>query len=410
MTEITSTVQEADRAYKLEVKNLFKIFGPSPKKVIPLLQHNTSKEEILKKTGHSVGVDDATFGVYKGEVFVVMGLSGSGKSTLIRCLNRLIEPTEGQVLIDGQNIINCGNEELLEIRRKKMAMVFQNFALLPHRTILDNVAFGLEIQKIPLQQRIEKASQMLDLVGLKGYEDSLPSQLSGGMKQRVGLARALTTDPDILLMDEAFSALDPLIRKEMQNELLSLNAKMHKTIIFITHDLDEALKIGDRIAIMKDGKIVQIDAPEEILKNPANDYVRDFVRDVNRAKVVTAASIMVTPDTLISSKEGARIAVRKMRENAISSLFVVDKDHRLQGIITIDDVIELLKSNRNDLKEIIDTDVSTVSPDTLIEDILPLAINSKYPVVVIDDENTLLGIIFKVSVLSGIMGEEEESD
>lgn len=396
--------------YKVQVKGLYKIFGSAPKRIMPQIKKGLSKDEILKKTGHSVGVNDANFNVSEGETFVVMGLSGSGKSTLIRCLNRLIEPTFGQVLIDEVDIVGCSKEELTNIRRKKIAMVFQNFALLPHRTVLDNVAFGLEIQKVDVNERREKAAQMLELVGLKGYEQSLPSELSGGMQQRVGLARALTTDPDILLMDEAFSALDPLIRKEMQDELLALQSKMHKTIIFITHDLDEALKIGDRIAIMKDGVIVQIDSPEEILRNPADDYVREFVQDVNRTKVVTAASIMRTPDTVVYAKDGVRVAVRKMKEASISSIFVTDKEKHIKGIITIEAATALLKSNNNNIDQIIDKDINTVSPDTPIEELLPLFMNSKYPVVVTDDDNKMLGIIFKVSVLGGILGEENGND
>jgi glycine betaine/proline transport system ATP-binding protein len=393
---------------KVEVKGLYKIFGATPKKILPMIEKGMSKGEILKSTGHGVGVNNANFHVKEGETFVVMGLSGSGKSTLIRCLNRLIEPTFGEILIDGKNIVECGKEELMEIRRKKIAMVFQNFALLPHRTVLSNVAYGLEIQKVDVYERRKTAYEMLELVGLKGYEESYPSQLSGGMQQRVGLARALATDPDILLMDEAFSALDPLIRKEMQNELLNLQSKMKKTIIFITHDLDEALKIGDRIAIMKDGNIVQIDAPEEILKNPADDYVREFVQDVNRAKIVTAATIMQTPDTVVYSKDGARVAVRKMKEASISSIFITDKEHHLKGIVTIDEATALLKSDQDNLESIINENVNTVSPDTAIEDLMQYFINSKYPVVVTDEENRMLGIIFKVSVLAGILGKDIE--
>ncbi|PKM49109.1 MAG: ABC transporter ATP-binding protein [Firmicutes bacterium HGW-Firmicutes-7] len=393
---------------KVEVKNLYKIFGPAPQKILSHIKKGTvSKKEILKKTDHGIGVNNASFQVEEGEIFVVMGLSGSGKSTLIRCLNRLIEPTAGEVYIDNEDIVKYDVDKLREIRRKKISMVFQNFALLPHRTIEENVAFGLEVQGLKLEERINKAVEALVLVGLKGYEKSMPSELSGGMQQRVGLARALATNPDILLMDEAFSALDPLIKKEMQDELLSLQVKMHKTIIFITHDLDEALKIGDKIAIMKDGVIVQIGSPEEILKKPADDYVREFVQGVNRTKVVTAGSIMKNTDTIVFSKDGSRVAVRKMKEASISSVFVVDKQRRLKGIVTIENATKLIKENKEDLNEIIDTDVEVVSPDTLIEDLIPLFINSKYPIVVADEERKILGIIFKVSVLAGIMGEEE---
>lgn len=338
-----------------------------------------------------------------------MGLSGSGKSTLIRCLNRLIEPTSGEIYIDNEKITQVSSAKLREIRRKKIAMVFQNFALLPHRTVLENVAFGLEIQKVDVEERKKKAIEMLEVVGLKGYENAKPKELSGGMQQRVGLARALATDADILLMDEAFSALDPLIRKEMQNELLSLQTKMQKTIVFITHDLDEALKIGDRIAIMKDGNIVQIGEPEEILNSPADAYVREFIQDVNRTKIVSASSIMRSSESIILEKAGVRTAAKKMKDLEISSIFVTDKHKTLLGIITIDKVSELMKENRDDLKSVIDTDIRTVGVDTSIDEIIPLFLQSGYPVAVVDDENKLKGIIFKSTILAGIAGKEEVS-
>ncbi|MCQ5127968.1 MULTISPECIES: quaternary amine ABC transporter ATP-binding protein [Clostridia] len=394
---------------KIQVKNVYKVFGSAPMQMISFLEKGEKKTDLLKKYKHSVGVNNVSFSVNEGEIFVVMGLSGSGKSTLIRCLNRLIEPTSGEIYIDNEKITQVSSAKLREIRRKKIAMVFQNFALLPHRTVLENVAFGLEIQKVDVEERKKKAIEMLEVVGLKGYENAKPKELSGGMQQRVGLARALATDADILLMDEAFSALDPLIRKEMQNELLSLQTKMQKTIVFITHDLDEALKIGDRIAIMKDGNIVQIGEPEEILNSPADAYVREFIQDVNRTKIVSASSIMRSSESIILEKAGVRTAAKKMKDLEISSIFVTDKHKTLLGIITIDKVSELMKENRDDLKSVIDTDIRTVGVDTSIDEIIPLFLQSGYPVAVVDDENKLKGIIFKSTVLAGIAGKEEVS-
>src|SRR5699024_8585240 len=395
---------------KVEVKDLYKIFGSNPQKAIPLIEEGKTKSEILDDTGSTVGVSQVDFQVEDGEVFVVMGLSGSGKSTLIRCLNRLIEPTQGQIFIDGTDITKTNANELLEIRRKKLAMVFQNFGLLPHRDVLFNVGYGLAIQGVDKEEREEKSREVIELVGLKGYENSMPDELSGGMQQRVGLARALANDPDVLLMDEAFSALDPLIRKEMQDELLDLQSRMKKTIIFITHDLDEALKLGDHIAIMKDGVIVQTGTPEEILKNPANQYVKDFVQDVNRSKVITASTIMKKPDAITSHKDGPRVAIRKMEEAGISSIFVVDKERTLRGIVTIDDATGRSKKEEADSESIISDDVAAASPATLIEDLLPIAKDTRHPIAVIDKNNKMLGIIVRVSVISGISGMEDEKD
>jgi glycine betaine/proline transport system ATP-binding protein len=289
-------------------------------------------------------------------------------------------------------------------------MVFQHFALFPHRTVAENVAYGLEVQKVAPAVRIEKAYEALEMVGLSGYEEALPSELSGGMQQRVGLARALATEADILLMDEAFSALDPLIRTEMQDELIALQARMQKTIIFITHDLDEALKIGDRIAIMKEGVVVQIGTPEEILDHPADDYVRAFIKDVNRAKVLTASAVMKKPDAVVTRKDGIRMAMRKMEEAGISSIFVVDKARILQGIVTIDDAIGALKAGETELENIINKDIEITDGDTPLMDLMPTAIRTKYPIAVIDKTRKLMGIIVRVTVLAGILGEEANND
>ncbi|WP_066638727.1 quaternary amine ABC transporter ATP-binding protein [Desulfolucanica intricata] len=388
---------------KVVVQDVIKIFGDHPEEALKLLKGGVEKKEILERTRQTVGVYNVNFNVEAGETFVLMGLSGSGKSTLLRLLNRLIEPTGGKVYIDGEDVTACNDEQLREIRRKKIGMVFQRFALFPHRTIIENVAYGLEIQGMEKNERINKAREALKLVGLSGWEVSYPNQLSGGMQQRVGLARALASDPDILLMDEAFSALDPLIRKEMQDELLSLQEKMNKTIIFVTHDLDEALKIGDRIALMKDGTIVQIGTPEEILTNPANEYVERFVEDVDMSKVLTAEGVMKRPDATVKIKDGPRSALRLMRENGISSVFVVGKDRKLYGLVMAEDALQAIQEKREDLSSILIKDVPTVAPDTPINDLMPLAAESKYPIAVVNDDNRLVGIIVRGAVLAGLV-------
>lgn len=337
---------------KIEVKDLVKIFGNNPQKALNLLEEGRSKEEILGETGLTVGVNKVSFTVYEGEIFVIMGLSGSGKSTILRCLNRLIEPSAGSVSIDGVDITKLKPQELREVRQKKLGMVFQQFALLPHRTVLQNVVFGPEIQKVSKSEREKKAKESLALVGLAGWENSYPDELSGGMKQRVGLARALTNDPDILLMDEAFSALDPLIREEMQDELLKLQQKMNKTIVFITHDLNEALKLGDRIAFLRDGSLVQVGTPEEIVGNPADEYVAKFTRGVDRSMILTLKDIMKRPHPVVQLRDGPNVALRIMKDHGLSSVFVVDRARRLQGLITADQAVEARKEGVNTLQEI----------------------------------------------------------
>ncbi|ARF16138.1 glycine betaine/L-proline ABC transporter ATP-binding protein [Sporosarcina sp. P3] len=395
--------------YKIEVKNLTKIFGSPALQGLKMLEDGHTKPEILKKTGMTVGVNKAAFQVKTGEVFVIMGLSGSGKSTLIRLVNRLIEPTSGEILVDGENLTKMNHKDLLETRRKKLAMVFQNFGLLPHRTILSNVAYGLELQGVKKEEREAKALKTIEDVGLKGYEASYPSELSGGMQQRVGIARALTNDPDILLMDESFSALDPIIRTEMQNELMNLQSKLGKTILFITHDLNEALKLGDRIAIMKDGQIVQIGTAEEILENPANDYVTDFVKDVDRSKVLEASHVMKRPEVVMTHRDGPRMAVRKMEEVGASSIFVVGKENHFEGLLTIDDAIKAYKEEIP-LNEMLIKEVISVPPTTPLNELIEIAVDSKYPITVVED-GKLLGIISRVSILSGlVLGKEKDSE
>ncbi|HHT46401.1 MAG TPA: glycine betaine/L-proline ABC transporter ATP-binding protein [Firmicutes bacterium] len=395
---------------KIEVRNLYKVFGPHPLQALKKLQAGLSKERLLKQTGHTVGIHNVSFTVEQGEIFVVMGLSGSGKSTLVRCINRLIEPTDGEVYIDGENVTGLSLDKLRLLRQKKLAMVFQRFALFPHRTILQNVAYGLEIQGIEKKVREEKAYEVLQTVGLKDWAAVYPEQLSGGMQQRVGLARALAVNPDILLMDEPFSALDPLIRKEMQEELMELQEKLQKTIIFITHDLDEALKLGDNIAIMKDGLIDQIGTPEEILTNPATEYVANFVTDVDRSRVLRAENIMIRPTAHVSSNDGPRVALRKMKEEALSSIFVIGDDRTLVGIVTVDRAVEAVKHKVTDLKKIVETDIPVTSPDTLIQDLLPMAVTARVPIAVIDENKKLMGIIVRVTVLAGLLGGGEDSN
>ncbi|MBF0585941.1 glycine betaine/L-proline ABC transporter ATP-binding protein ProV [Prosthecochloris sp. N3] len=394
----------------LEVRNLYKVFGPSPSRAFTLLEKGASKEEILKKTGNTVGINNASFSVEKQETFVIMGLSGSGKSTVIRCLNRLIEPTRGQVLIDGEDIMKMSKAQLLETRRKKLSMVFQQFALLPHRTVLGNAEYGLELSGVPKEERQQKAMQALEQVGLKGYEQQYPSELSGGMQQRVGLARALANGPEILLMDEAFSALDPLIRTQMQDELLELQATLQKTIIFITHDLDEALKIGDRIAIMKDGEVVQIGTPEQILTKPADEYVRAFVQNVDRTKVITVSAIMRKAPTVALYKEGPKAAIRKMENERMSIIYALDNERKLQGIVTIDDAIQLVRERKDDLTPVVANNIFTTTPDTAIGNLLGTALETSQPIAVLDENGRLAGIVDRASILgelSKTMDEEE---
>ncbi|MBP1933062.1 glycine betaine/L-proline ABC transporter ATP-binding protein ProV [Ammoniphilus resinae] len=390
---------------KIKVSDVTKIFGKSSKKALQLLNEGKSKEQILKETGSTVGVNRASFEVRPGEIFVIMGLSGSGKSTLVRLLNRLIEPTIGQVFIDGKDVVKMSKEELREVRRKKISMVFQKFALFPHRTVLENTEYGLEIQGVEKSNRSKKALEALELVGLKGYENQYPSQLSGGMQQRVGLARALANDPDILLMDEAFSALDPLIRKDMQDELLELQSTMEKTIVFITHDLDEALRIGDRIALMKDGNIVQIGTPEEILMHPSNEYVERFVEDVDLSKVLTAGHVMRRAETVQIDK-GPRVALKLMKDLGISSIYVVDKQQILLGAITAKDALEAAEKNQS-LKDFLDKDINVVGTETLLIDLFDIVSSSTIPVAVTDEKNRLKGILIKGAVLGALTGNEQ---
>ncbi len=393
--------EEPQKNIKVSVRNLTKIFGNRPEDALRLVDEGERKQDIFEKTQQNVALRSVSFDVYEGELFVLMGLSGCGKSTLLRCINRLIEPTSGTIEIDGTDVVAMNEDELRQMRRTKIGMIFQNFALLPHRTILENVAFGLEIQNIPVEEREEKARGAIELVGLSGYEESYPSGLSGGMQQRVGLARALASDADILLMDEAFSALDPMIRRDMQDELIELQARMNKTIIFVSHDLDEALKLGDRIGLMKDGIIAQLGTAEDLLQNPRCDYVERFVEGVNLSRVLVAKDVMKRPSPLLPPDSGPRNALRLMEEYGISSIFVAGKDRVFRGIVTVDGAVE---AKRRDvlLKEVMVTDSPTVLLDTPAQELMPIMAGTAYPVAVLDSERKLKGIIVRGSLLAGL--------
>src|SRR5690625_4910317 len=394
---------------QIKVENVSKIFGSRPKSVIPMIEKGKSKDEILDETGHTVGVYDASFEIKKGEVFVIMGLSGSGKSTLIRCLNRLHEPTAGSVYIDGEDVTKAKQRDLKRVRQEKVAMVFQHFGLFDHRTVLENVEYGLEIRNMDRDERRKIAMKNIEIVGLDGYEDQYPQELSGGMQQRVGIARALTNDPDILLMDEPFSALDPLIRREMQLELLDIQERLQKTIVFITHDVNEAFRLGDRVAVMKDGNVVQIGTPEEIIDEPANEYISEFVKEIDRSKVFQADHVMIKPNALVSEKDELQVAVKEMRSNNISSGFVVDRSRRVKGIVTIDNAIEGIK-NKKTLLDVLRKDITIVKYDEYVNDLIPKVIDSKFPLAVVNDEDKLIGFILRVHVLAGLINGENNNN
>ncbi|MCG9231523.1 glycine betaine/L-proline ABC transporter ATP-binding protein [Vibrio diabolicus] len=391
----------------IEISGLYKIFGPKPDSVIERVKLGHSKEHVLAETDHTVGLKDINLQIKKGEIFVIMGLSGSGKSTMIRHFNRLIDPTKGQILVEGVDVMQLSNKELEQFRRHKMSMVFQRFGLLPHRTVIDNIAYGLEIQGINKEARLEKANEWLDTVGLTGYENQYPAQLSGGQQQRVGLARALATDAEILLMDEAFSALDPLIRSEMQDQLIELQQQLHKTIVFITHDLDEALRLGDRIAILKDGELVQQGSPDEILLHPADEYVEAFVKDVNRARALTVETVMQPPSYRIAAKT---------IEEALSEMKHVKRDYAYhvtdagyQGVITQQGLLDATKlaqtpSWDDDIYE----EVPIISPHSAIEQILTETMSCEYSLPVVDEHGYLKGELERRTV-AGLFADEDST-
>ncbi|MFF5261805.1 glycine betaine/L-proline ABC transporter ATP-binding protein [Actinomadura viridis] len=384
----------------LRADGVTKLFGRKAEQAQRRLGAGAAPEEI-RALGVTAAVVDATFTVEQGEIFVVMGLSGSGKSTLIRMLNGLLEPTSGTVEIDGQDIARMSGRPLRALRQNKISMVFQHFALFPHRTVLENAAYGLEVRGVGKEERAKRAREFLGLVGLDGWEDKLPGQLSGGMRQRVGLARALAAGTDVILMDEAFSALDPLIRREMQDLLLDLQSRLNKTIVFITHDLNEAMRIGDRIAVMREGRIVQIGTAEEILTDPANDYVAQFVADVDRTRVLTAASVMEKPLVTVPANTGPRTALRTMREHQTSAAFVVGRDRRLVGKVTGAAVADAVADGVQTLDALIDPE-EPVAPDTPVADLFARCAESDLPVPVTDEGGVLVGVIPRVTLLAAL--------
>lgn len=394
---------------KLSIQNLTKIFGNNEAQALSLIAEGKTKEEILELTGSTVGVKNASFEIDEGEIFVIMGLSGSGKSTLVRMLNRLIEPTSGDIFIDNENISVMDQNELREVRRKKISMVFQNFGLFPHRTLLENTEYGLEVQGVDKKERQAKAEKALENAGLLPYKEQYPDQLSGGMQQRVGLARALANDPDILLMDEAFSALDPLIRRDMQDELLEMQKTMNKTIVFITHDLNESLRLGDRIAIMKDGEVVQVGTGQEILANPANDYVKRFVEDIDRTKVYTAGHIMEEPTAVTQGIEKPEVALRLMKDKGMNNILVLDTKERLVGYVTREEVEGLFEAGHENIESIIKTDVPEIKQDVLVDELFDVVHETETPIAITNEARELEGVIVRSNVI-GAMTTDSEYD
>ena len=402
---------EDNRTY-ITVNSLWKVFGKNAAQVNAPENEGKDKSRILADLGCVVALQDVNFEVGRGETFVVMGLSGSGKSTLVRCLIRLVEPTSGEIVIGGDDIIRMSDKELNDFRRRKIAMVFQHYGLMPHRTVMDNAAWGLETQGVDRETRYRRVQEVLDLVGLSGWENSYPRQLSGGMQQRVGLARALVVDTDILLMDEPFSGLDPLIRRQMQDELLRLQTELRKTIIFITHDLNEALKLGDRIAIMHDGQVAQIGSPEDIVLRPEDEYVGDFTQDVRLESILTASRVMVAPKATIMGHQGPRAALHTIGQSDGDAAWVVDIKERYIGLLSITNAQRALRGGVKRLDqawEHVDRDYSAVSPDTTFDQLIPQAMGSDHPIPVVNADNVLVGEVHR-SALAEAIAETSTAD
>ncbi len=396
----------------ISVDSVWKIFGKSPERALTPEYSGKSKGDVQSELGVVIGLSDVSFEVQRGETFVIMGLSGSGKSTMVRCLIRLIDPTSGSIVIDGEDITEMDERELMEFRRGKIAMVFQHYGLMPHRNVLENASWGLEVQGVTEAERYTRAREVLGMVGLDGWEQAYPRQLSGGMQQRVGLARALVTDADILLMDEPFSGLDPLIRRQMQDELLRLQDELQKTIVFITHDLNEALKLGNRITIMQDGRVVQIGSPEDIVLRPEDQYVGDFTQDVRLESVLTASKVMVPPKATVLGHQGPRAALHTIGSSDGDAAWIVDRGQSYIGLLTITKADQALRAgiNRLDLGlGYVDQGYGAVSPDTTFDVLIPLAMGSDYPIPVTDSENKLVGEVHR-SALAEALAETSTTD
>lgn len=385
----------------IEVQHVTKLYGLNKPEAVHMMKNGSTKKEVQKKTGVSVALWDINMKIPRGQIFVIIGLSGSGKSTLVRCFNQLNKPSSGRVLFEGKNLTDLSQKELLQFRREKISMVFQSFGLMSHRDVLGNVAYGLEVKGIPRAEREKTALEVISMVGLNGWEHESCASLSGGMRQRVGIARALANDPDVLLMDEPFSALDPLVRQDMQFELLQIQRKLKKTVIFITHDIDEAFKLGDIVAIMKDGKLIQTDTPEQMSEHPADEYVEAFINNADKSRVLSVHNIMITPKALIREDDGAEHAIRVMKKNELSTVYVVDADLHLAGILTIADALDAKKNNLS-IKHVIHRDIPTADTDALVGDIMGLAAEAPYPIAAIGKDGQLKGIVTKAKVLSSL--------
>ena len=395
---------DIDAGSRLVCRNLWKVFGDGGRDLANSIDPTLSREEVLARTGCVIAIRDVSFHVKEGETFVIMGLSGSGKSTLVRCLGRLIEPTSGQVHIDGADVLTMNKKQLREIRRHKMAMVFQHFGNFPHKRVIENVVYGLQIQGIDKSAQRQRAAEVIELVGLSGWEERYPHELSGGMQQRVGLARALAVDPEILLFDEPFSALDPLIRREMQDQLIGLQKLVQKTMVFITHDFLEALKVGDRVAIMKDGEFVQIGTPEELVTNPVNDYVHDFTRDVPRSKVLTARSVMTPSRVFATADEGVDDLLSKLASQDCESAVVVEGQDTFLGTVHLADLSGPRAADTS-IASVIRDSCPVVEPGTRLERIVPLTLAGDAPVAVLDDDRCI-GTISREAAVAALVSDE----